>query len=66
MSHHRTVTVLLGSSGQTGVCKSETAAEQLQGHQEELLGKETGNDLREKQSRGRKEQVKIKNTNVNK
>lgn len=55
------MTVLLGSPGQIGVCASQTAAEQLQGHQEELLSQETGNDLREKQSRGGEEQVK-KNT----
>lgn len=51
------MTVLLGSPGQIGVCASQTAAEQLQGNQEELLSQETGSDLREKQSRGGEEQV---------
>lgn len=60
--YHQTVTVFSGSSGQTGVSASEAAAEQLQGHQEELLSQETGNDLREEQSRGGEEQVKTTNT----
>lgn len=60
------MTVLLGSPGQIGVCASQTAAEQLQGNQEELLSQETGSDLREKQSRGGEEQVKKKTHNANK
>ena len=52
------LTVFSGSSRETGVTASETAAEQLQDHKEELLKQETGNDVREEQSRGGEEQVR--------
>lgn len=38
------VCVCSGSTGKTGVSASETAAEQLQGHQEELLRQESRDD----------------------
>lgn len=54
---NQTVNVFSGSSGQTGVAASETAAQQLKSHEEELLIQETGDDCREEQSGGRQEQV---------